>query len=162
MLEKTKFNGWKNRWFNSGLRRIPTKLTWIRIHVVAATIKAFCLPWNTFPVRMTIFISQILRIYLAVLNYLLARWRLGIVLVLPGLYLVPSRNGMFRITVTLPYLTTKDIRVWYKLNYYSTREIYLLVLTRWNIFRSYTELNKYPLYKKLNLKTKVIPCSNTW
>jgi hypothetical protein len=27
-----------------------------------------------------------------------------------------------------------------------TREIYLLVLTRWNIFRSYTELNKYPLY----------------
>jgi hypothetical protein len=25
-------------------------------------------------------------------------------------------------------------------------EIYLLVLTRWNIFRSYTELNKYPLY----------------
>jgi hypothetical protein len=61
---------------------------------------------NTFPVRMTIYISQILRIYLAVLNYLLARWRLGIVLDLPGLNLVHSGNGMFRITVTLPYLTT--------------------------------------------------------
>jgi hypothetical protein len=81
-------------------------LTWIRI--VAATIKVFCLPWNTFPVRMTIYISQILRIYLAVLNYLLARWRLGIFLVLLGLNLVPSENGMFRITFTLTYLSTVE------------------------------------------------------
>jgi hypothetical protein len=28
----------------------------------------------------------------------------------------------------------------------ATREIYLLVLTRWNIFRSYTKLNKFSFY----------------
>jgi hypothetical protein len=29
---------------------------------------------------------------------------------------------------------------------------YLLLLTRWNIFRSYTELNKYPLYNKQKIQ----------